>query len=466
MHQLDSILSVLHGPFLLDGAALQGFMLQVSQVMTGKVKAEDLGAQARSRSPFQAHASALGLQGYQSLDEVPAGSVAVHVVSGVMLPGDSWFGQGTASIGQGVVAADQHPNIVAHVGVFNTPGGSTMGLEDFASLIGATQKPFVGYASQACSAGCWSIAGSNAIVLAGRTAMMGSIGTKAEFLDFSGYFKQLGIEQISIKATKSSNKNRSFDEAIAGNPEPLRAEILDPLNEVFLDTMLECRGDKIPAKQQGAVLSGLVFVGQDCLDKGLADQLGSFDDAVQLARQLAGTTSASSTSSSMGLFGNKVALGAAMQALVGAAAVTAEMATAANAELKDAGITGAALITEATHRELETGATAWGAASEALTAAGATDVAALAASRDQYKTSLDTITSQLQAAGVADVAALVKERDQFKAEAEKFGGQPGEMGTSSQKKKADVSEEGADEHTKAISELPHNKSLEGHPMFG
>ncbi|RZK47192.1 MAG: hypothetical protein EOO59_18155, partial [Hymenobacter sp.] len=64
MHQLDSVLSVLHGPFLLEGAALQGFLLQVSQVMTGQVKAEDLGPQARSRSPFQAHASALGLQGY------------------------------------------------------------------------------------------------------------------------------------------------------------------------------------------------------------------------------------------------------------------------------------------------------------------------------------------------------------------------------------------------------------------
>ena len=80
---------------------------------------------------------------------------------------------------------------------------------------------------------------------------------------------------------------------------------------MFLDTVLACRGDKIPAKQQGDVLSGLVFVGQACLDKGLADSMGSFDDAVQLAQQLAGASSASSSSTSsstMGIFGTKTVL--------------------------------------------------------------------------------------------------------------------------------------------------------------
>ncbi|RZK93458.1 MAG: hypothetical protein EOO62_31915, partial [Hymenobacter sp.] len=239
MHLPDSILSVLHGPFLMDSAAMQGFLMQVAQVLTGKVKAEDLAdkTQAGSRFPHHAytpHAAALGTMGYNTLDDVPAGSIAVHVVSGVMLPGDTWFGLGTKSIGQAITTADAHPNIAGHVGVFNTPGGSTMGLEDFAATISNTNKPFVGYVQQACSAGVWSICGADTIVLAGRTAMMGSIGTKAEFMDFSGYFETMGIKQVSVKATKSVNKNKSFDDALAGNPEPLRQEILDPLNEVFL----------------------------------------------------------------------------------------------------------------------------------------------------------------------------------------------------------------------------------------
>lgn len=172
----------------------------------------------------------------------------------------------------------------------------------------------------------------------------------------------------------------------------------------------------------------------------------------------------------LNLFGKKDAatptLGAAMLALVGATTVTPEMATAANAELTAMGISGAALITEAALDGLETAETAWGATQEALTTAGATDVAALAAERDTLKTGMASVNAALTAAGAADVTALAADRDKHKADAEQFGGQPGEMGTNSTKKKADASEEGGDEHSKAIDELPHNKALAGHPIFG
>ena len=160
------------------------------------------------------------------------------------------------------------------------------------------------------------------------------------------------------------------------------------------------------------------------------------------------------------------ALGAAMMALVGATTVTPEMANAANAELKEMGITGAAFITEAALDGLETAETAWNATQEALTTAGATDVAALAAERDTLKTGMASVNAALTTAGAADVTALAADRDKHKADAEKFGNQNGVMGTSSTKITPDASEEGADEDANAINDLPHNKALVGHPMFG
>lgn len=160
------------------------------------------------------------------------------------------------------------------------------------------------------------------------------------------------------------------------------------------------------------------------------------------------------------------ALGAAMLALVGATTVTPEMATAANAELEAMGITGAALITEAAHNALDTDATAWNAAQEALTTAGATDVAALAAERDTLKTGMASVNAALTAAGAADVTALAADRDKHKADAEQFGNQNGVMGTSSTKITPDASQEGGDEHAQAIDALPHNQALKGHPLFG
>jgi hypothetical protein len=168
----------------------------------------------------------------------------------------------------------------------------------------------------------------------------------------------------------------------------------------------------------------------------------------------------------MGLFDKKAAFGPAMLALVGASAVTPEMATAANTELEAMGISGAALITEAAHQALEAGSTAWDAALEALTTAGATDVAALASERDVLKTGMASVNSALTAAGAADVAALAADRDKHKALAESYGELPGQLASNAHKTGTDVAEEGADEAASAIGNLAHNKALEGHPVFG
>lgn len=438
----------------MEGQGFQMLYAQVAQLLAGPSG----GAQGPDREVKQLgyfaltpHAAALGVMSYSSLDDVPAGSVAVHTIAGVMMPEDSWYAVGTKTIGQRMQQADAHPSIIGHVGVFNTPGGSTMGLEGFAGVIAGTQKPFVSLLQQACSAGYWSASGGNVLMLAGRTAMCGSIGTMAQFMDFTGYFKQLGIESITVNATKSTNKNASYQAAIDGDPEPLRAEILDPLNEVFLSTVTTNRGDKIPAKQLELVTSGMVFVGQDNLGNGLADLMGSLDEAVALAQQLADEADStdsfsSSSTNSMSLFAKKLTLGAAAHALVEAKTITDEQLTAANSELTSAGVTGAQLITEAAYNDL-------------TAKAGRADAAEAAAKG---------FTDALATAGATDIAALVAQRDGYKVKADKFDKAPGadhttptlEAGTT------DVEPTEPDAHQKAIDALPHNQALDGHPLFG
>jgi ClpP class serine protease len=449
----STLATVLQAPFLLEGQAVQMLYAEIAQLLAGPSGGSAGEGREVKQLGFFAltpHAAALGVQSYSSLDEVPAGSIAVHNVSGVMMPDDSWYSIGTKTIGQRMQQADAHPNIVAHVGLFRTPGGSTMGLENFAGVIAGTQKPFVSYVEQACSAGCWGATSGNVVMLAGRTAMMGSIGTMAEFMDFSGYFEKLGIKQITANATKSTHKNASFQAAIEGDLEPLRAEILDPLNEVFLSTVQDNRGDKIPAEQLELVTSGMVFVGQTNIDYGLADLMGSLDDAIALAQQLAdeadSTDTPFSTTNYMSLFAKKLTLGAAAHALVAATAITDEQLTAANTELTTAGITGAQFITEAAY----------------------TDLSAKAGRADAAEASLKGMTDALAAAGVADITALVAQRDGFKVKADKFDKAPGAAHTTATLEvgASDVDKGEPDAHQKTMSELPHNKALAGHPMFG
>lgn len=141
----------------------------------------------------------------------------------------------------------------------------------------------------------------------------------------------------------------------------------------------------------------------------------------------------------------QLTLGAAMLALVGKETVSAEEAEAANGELAGAGVTGAQLITEAAFKELTDQASAGDEAGKA---------------RDKAAADLKAVTDALAAAGAADVAALVAQRDEARQKAEEYGAQPGAMGTTAAKEKPDVSEEGGDANEKLVAEL-HEKMLRG-----
>lgn len=139
------------------------------------------------------------------------------------------------------------------------------------------------------------------------------------------------------------------------------------------------------------------------------------------------------------------AFGAALLAIVGAAA-SPEQVDAANQELDAAGIKGAQLVP--------------GAVLDELTAkAGRTETAEAA---------VQGYTDSLAAAGAADVAALVAQRDGFKVKADLYDKKPGASHTSPNLPEgtSDLDKGEPDADQKAIDDLPHNKALAGHPLFG
>ncbi|MDO7853165.1 hypothetical protein [Hymenobacter convexus] len=148
--------------------------------------------------------------------------------------------------------------------------------------------------------------------------------------------------------------------------------------------------------------------------------------------------------------GAALVFGAAMTALVGKETVSAEEAVAANEELTEAGIKGAQLINEASFNEL-------------TEKAGRVDVAEKAAA-DAAKATTDA----LAAAGAESIEALVAQRDGYKVKADKFDKQPGAGHTTPvlEAGHSDVEQTEPDAHQQAIDELPHNKAIDGHPMFG
>lgn len=226
---------------------------------------------------------------YSSFDEAPAGSVAVIPVMGPMMQQDFCGSLGTQTLGRLTEEADAHPNIVGHVFVFDTPGGTVAGTERFSNIITGTQKPAVGYVQgMICSAGVWAGCGLNHIMMGGQTTQMGSIGTMLQYMDSSKADKKRGYAQKMVRADASYDKNEAFVQLLNGNDQPIKEQMLNPLNEVFLNAVRTNRAGKLPTgKDAENVLSGKVYLAADAVKYGLADSIGSFQDAVQLALKMA-----------------------------------------------------------------------------------------------------------------------------------------------------------------------------------
>ena len=218
--------------------------------------------------------------------EAPEGSVAVINISGVMMKEDYidyWeykYYVGTATIARIIQEADAAENISGIVLVLDSPGGSVDGTEALANAIKGTSTPIVAHVDFMAASACyWAASQTDNIVMGGETSMLGSIGTMITIINADGFYNRFSITIHKVRATKSVDKNRAFDEAKEGKYELIRSELLDPLNQVFLTAVKNGRRGKINLKKED-VLTGKMYVGQAAIDAGLADAIGTIETSL------------------------------------------------------------------------------------------------------------------------------------------------------------------------------------------
>ncbi|WP_299755267.1 S49 family peptidase [uncultured Pontibacter sp.] len=428
MHVNPILSAILRGPWLIESGTANALLPVLDTLMQGREL-------AHSQEKVTSFVSAISMQGgkpsqFSSFDDAPAGSVAVINLDGVMMREDSCFYYGTETLAAATKAAFEHPNIVALVKVVNTGGGTVDGTEAYAQVYGSSPKPTVTYVKgMMCSAGAWVGLKGKHVMLEGRTTMVGSIGTQIELRKY----KNDQMESHLIRATESKDKNEVYQQALKGNYEPIITKLLDPLNSVFLQQVKEVRGEKLNMEKNP--LTGEVYVGQEIIDRGLADSFGTLDDAINLALELAGATSTSKSSSNLNqnhMFGkNKFT---AIGALAGLTAVTGEQITAANDELEEKGITAAALIS-------------------------AEDYSALKAKADQADTlsAENTTLKQGKEAAETNVTKLTGELKTAQDLAASYGKQPGATPTTPAPKGQELEDENEEEEVDA--EAAHFASI-------
>ncbi len=210
--------------------------------------------------------------------------LAIITIHGPLVNSDSpcleWFGlTGYPEIRDAVLAAVSDPEVKQILLDIDSGGGAVSGCADTATLIReATKvKPVTTYADTMCSAAYW-LGCAAGKVYSSKAAVVGSIGVKATFREYS---KQNAMEGITVTVIRAGKYK-----ALADPNEPLTKEaeaqiqaIADANYEVFVDHVAKMRGRTYEYTDK-TMADGQEFIGQAAVDVGLTDGVTTFDAVI------------------------------------------------------------------------------------------------------------------------------------------------------------------------------------------
>ena len=178
-------------------------------------------------------------------------------------------------------------NVKAVVLRVNSGGGSAYASEQIwrsMELLKKKKPVVVSMGGMAASGGYYISCGSQWIVSEPVT-LTGSIGIFGMFPDVSGLLKdKLGVKFDEVKTNKHSNMG-TMARPLSDEEKSYLNTYIDRGYKLFRQRVAD--GRKLPVEEVEKVAQGRVWLGQDAIKHKLVDQLGSLDDAVAKAAQLA-----------------------------------------------------------------------------------------------------------------------------------------------------------------------------------
>lgn len=162
--------------------------------------------------------------------------------------------------------------------VLNTPGGDVSGNFELVDRIyeARSQKPIQSFAvDHAYSAG-YSIGSAGSKITMVRTGGVGSIGVVTWHMDVSKRLEELGVKMTPIFAGQHKVDGNPYQAL----PDAVKDRIQERINSIyaiFVSTVARNRGLSEEAVRE---TEALTYGAEEAVKLGLADAVGSFDDAV------------------------------------------------------------------------------------------------------------------------------------------------------------------------------------------
>ncbi|MDH5425450.1 MAG: S49 family peptidase [Gammaproteobacteria bacterium] len=209
---------------------------------------------------------------------------AMVKLSGGIVPGEPAAADNIISGLQDAFANKNASGVILEI---NSPGGTpvqaSMIYDEIKRLRGLHPKtPIYTVITDICASGGYYVAAATEQIYANRSSLIGSIGVRLSSFGFTGTMEKLGVERRQL--TAGTNK-AMLDPFSPRNKlaEAHMADLLASTHKHFIDDVKAGRGKRL--KNDPDLFSGLIWNGDQSIELGLIDELGS---SAYVAREIIG----------------------------------------------------------------------------------------------------------------------------------------------------------------------------------
>ncbi|MFZ1323483.1 MAG: signal peptide peptidase SppA [Ignavibacteria bacterium] len=170
----------------------------------------------------------------------------------------------------------------------NTPGGGVAASQEIYEIVKKTRdagKPvIVSIASLGASGGYYAACGGSTII-ADEGSLVGSIGVIIQLVNYKELADKIGIKSMTITSGELKDAGNPFKD-FSEKDRTYFQEIVDDTFDQFLEVVSKER--KIDTADLKQYATGRVFTGRQALKIGLVDSIGTYEDAIRIASNMAG----------------------------------------------------------------------------------------------------------------------------------------------------------------------------------
>lgn len=174
--------------------------------------------------------------------------------------------------------------IVLHV---NSPGGGVAASQEMYEEVKKTRdsgKPVIVSFGSIAASGGYYVACGGSLIVSNPGTLTGSIGVIISLMNFKELTDKLGIKDLTIKSGELKDAGNPMREATEKDKAYFQ-EIVDDSYDQFLDVVSKER--KIDKEELRKIASGRVYTGRQAKDIKLVDSIGTLEDAIRIAGEMA-----------------------------------------------------------------------------------------------------------------------------------------------------------------------------------